>query len=116
MSARRLLTGVLLLFALGRCTEPARGADVGQPRFLAPTNQQELDVRLAELRQHYEPFLRSLPPSLPPRPRTALPREWKFTFEAKDTPKVEQVPPPPAWFGTDFDDSQWETTTVPEWR
>lgn len=82
----------------------------------APTNQAELDVRLAELREQYAPFLRSLPVPLPKHERTALPVEWKFTFEAKESPKVEGIPPAPAWYGVDFDDSKWETTTVPEWR
>jgi hypothetical protein len=103
---------VLLVSTLGRCIGSARGADAGQPRFIAPTNQQELDGRVAELRRHYGPFLRSLPPPLPARERTALPKEWKFTFEAKLAPKKEGVPPAPAWFGADFDDSPWETTVV----
>jgi len=35
----------------------------------------------------------------------------------KDPPK-RGTPPPPAsaWYGVDFDDSDWEATTVPEWR
>jgi beta-mannosidase len=57
-----------------------------------------------------------LPAPLPARERIALPKQWKFTFEAKDTPKKEGVPPAPTWFGADFDDSAWEVTTVPEWR
>jgi hypothetical protein len=83
---------------------------------VAPINQQELDVRLAELRQHYAPFLRSLPPPMPARPRTRLPAAWRFTHEAKETPKTEGIPPAPEWHGAAFDDSGWEITTVPEWR
>jgi hypothetical protein len=86
------------------------------PRFTAPTKPQELDARISELRRHYEPYLRSVPAPLPKRERTALPAEWKFTFEAKETPKEEVVPPAPAWHGEKFDDSLWQTTTVPEWR
>jgi hypothetical protein len=86
------------------------------PRCVAPTNPLELDVRLAELRQQYSPYLRSLPQPLKPRERTMLPKEWKFVFEAKKSPKQEGIPPAPAWCGADFDDARWETTTVPEWR
>ena len=86
------------------------------PRFVAPVNQKELDERVGELRRQCEPFMRSLPKPLPERERTALPTEWKFTFEAKATPKTEGVPPAPAWQGADFDDARWKKTTVPEWR
>lgn len=86
------------------------------PRFTAPVNQQQLDERLAALRKEYEPFLRSLPQPLPARQRIVLSKEWKFTFEAKESPKTECVPPAPEWFGEKFDDAKWETTTVPEWR
>jgi hypothetical protein len=86
------------------------------PRFVAPTNEHELSVRLDELRQQYAPYLRSLPPPLPGRERTLLPAAWKFTFEAKEKPKVEVIPPAPPWEGVGFDDAGWDTTTVPEWR
>ena len=111
-----LMILVLSWFALGRGNEPARAMDGSPPRFTAPTNQQELAARVDELRQHYEPFLRSLPPPLQEPERTALPVEWKFAYEAKKSPKVEGVPPAPAWHGVGFDDTKWETTTVPEWR
>jgi hypothetical protein len=86
------------------------------PRFTAPANPQELDKRLAELRSHYEPFLRSLPAPLPKPDRTILPTDWKFTYEDKGAPKAKTIPPAPDWYGVAFDDSKWETTTVPEWR
>jgi len=57
------------------------------PRFTAPTTQAELDARVVELRQHYAPFLRSLPEKLPGRSRTAMPAQWKFQFEAKEVSK-----------------------------
>ena len=66
-------------------------------RGVAPTNQAELDARIGELRRQYAPYLRSLPQPLPARERMALPTEWKFTYEAKETPKVEGIPPAPAW-------------------
>jgi beta-mannosidase len=100
---------------LGLGSEPVRGAG-GSPRFTAPTNQQELAARIEQLRHHYEPFLRSLSSPLPKRERTALPVEWKFTYEAKQSPKTEGIPPAPAWHGVELDDTKWETTTVPEWR
>jgi hypothetical protein len=85
-------------------------------RGVAPTDRSELEARLGDLRRQYEPYLRSLPEKLPGRARTMLPAEWKFTFEAKEKPKAEGVPPAPAWEGSGFDDAGWETTTVPEWR
>jgi hypothetical protein len=94
----------------------AASAPADEARFVAPVNPQQLDTRIGELRRDYEPFLRSLPAPLPQRERTALPKEWKFTYEAKVSPKVEGIPPAPAWHPAGFDDSKWETTTVPEWR
>ncbi|MEI6645462.1 MAG: sugar-binding domain-containing protein [bacterium] len=86
------------------------------PRSTAPANPQELDARLGELRQQYAPYLRSLPVPLPKPARTILQVEWKFTYEAKAMPKAEGIPPAPDWHGVGFDDSKWESTTVPEWR
>ena len=71
---------------------------------------------IGQLRRQYEPFLRSLPPPLRKREQIALPKQWKFAYEAKATPKVEGIPPAPAWHAADFDDSRWESTGVPEWR
>jgi hypothetical protein len=102
---------VNVAFAENVPVQPQAGA-----RFTAPVNQRELDARLVELRQQYAPFLRSLPAALPKREQTMLPAEWKFTYEAKAAPKTQAVPPAPEWHGVGFDDSTWETTTVPEWR
>jgi hypothetical protein len=88
----------------------------GDLRCNAPVDPQELTKRLAELRRQYEPFLQSLPEPLPKRERIAMPAEWKFTYEAKEIPKVEGIPQAPAWHAVDWDDSRWETTKVPEWR
>ncbi|MFO7902621.1 MAG: beta galactosidase jelly roll domain-containing protein [Pirellulaceae bacterium] len=88
-----------------------------EPRFVAPNSEAELNERLKELREEYTPYLRSLPEKVDVRKRTSLNGHWKFTFEVKDPPKQDTPPPPaPKWFGADFDDSAWETTTVPEWR
>ncbi len=108
---RRWILGLAALPWLTAATARAE-----PPRFVAPTSEAELAARMGELRRQCEPYLRSLPPPLPARERTALPAAWQFTFEAKDKPKTEGVPPAPAWQGVGFDDSQWETTTVPEWR
>jgi beta-mannosidase len=116
MPVRPLLILVLLAFAPGQGSEPARAMDGSRPRFTAPTNQQELAARIDELRQHYQPFLRSLPPPLEKTKRTALSGKWKFVYEAKKSPKTEGIPPAPAWHGAQFDDAKWEMTTVPEWR
>ena len=113
-------TRLVVLIAQGVSTAlfllPTSAATCGDvPQFAAPATKAELDARIAELRKHYEPYWRSLAQPLPPRPRTKLPAEWRFTYEAKQSPEVEGVPPPPAWYVTAFDDSKWETTTVPEW-
>ncbi len=91
-------------------------AGTEQSRFVAPTTQQELDAKITILKRHYEPYLQSLPKPLEKRDRTALPKEWMFTFEARKSPKTEGIPPAPAWHTVDFDDTKWEKTTVPEWR
>lgn len=109
MNTKRAFTFVLSILITGSLHAAA-------PRFAAPANPQELDARLAELREQFAPYLRSLPEKLPGRPRTALPAEWKFAYEAKATPKTEGIPPAPEWHGVNFDDSGWEETTVPEWR
>ena len=89
---------------------------VADTRFIAPTNEGELQQRVSEIGKAYAPYLRSLPQPLPAQERIALPTVWKFTYEAKKSPKQEGIPPAPAWHGVAFDDSKWETTTVPEWR
>lgn len=87
------------------------------PRFVAPTNERELARRVEQLRAAYAPFLRSLPEPLPAPDRVSLNGPWRFTFEVKDPPrKTNAIPPAPPWYTVDFDDSAWETTTVPEWR
>jgi beta-mannosidase len=116
MPTRQLLSVALLVCVWWQGCKPARGADAPGPRFTAPANEPELAARVEELRRHYEPYLRSLPPRLPARQRVALPAQWTFTFEARETPKAEGLPPAPAWYTADFDDSRWATTTVPEWR
>ncbi len=86
-------------------------------RFVAPNNEAELKIHLEELHEEYAPYLRSLSEKVDVRKKTCLNGDWKFTFEVKDPPKQDTPPPPaPKWFGADFNDSAWETTTVPEWR
>ena len=46
---------------------------------VAPSNREELDARMTELRAQYAPFLRSLPTPAPARSRIGLPAEWRFT-------------------------------------
>ena len=110
-STRFLTYGCLASIAVAGCSVQA-----ATPRFKAPTTQAELDARIVELRQHYAPFLRSLPEKLPGRSRSAMPAQWKFQFEAKESPKIEGVPPAPPFHTIELDDSKWMTTTVPEWR
>jgi len=94
-------------------------ASTGQkePLFKAPRNLKEHTERVEKLRAYYAPYLRSLPAKLYLRRRTSLNGEWKFAFEVKDPPRrTKAVPPAPAWYTDAFDDSAWETTSVPEWR
>ncbi|HIQ20529.1 MAG TPA: hypothetical protein EYH34_04725 [Planctomycetes bacterium] len=105
-----------LIAALVAISARVASADAG-PRFVAPTNQRELAQRIGQLQAAYAGYLRSLPEKRSLRRRTSLNGQWRFTFEVKDPPRdTEAVPPAPPWHTVEFDDSAWETTTVPEWR
>jgi len=109
---RYILAGVVLVAVIR-----VPSASCAPPQFAAPTNEVGLKQRIDALREQYSPYLRSLPEKVAARERTSLDGEWQFTFEVKDPPKRDTPPPPaPEWYGIDFDDSVWETTTVPEWR
>ena len=73
MAKQRILA--LLVLAAGLYHAEARAeADRGRPsRFVAPINQQQLDMRIDELRQQYEPYLRSLPQPLQAHAHDAVP-------------------------------------------
>src|SRR6478735_3399994 len=91
-------------------TIAASAVHAGDARFTSPTNEVELTQRIADLREAYAPYLRSLPEKLPDQKRTKLPAAWKFVYEAKLSPKDPGIPPAPAWQRVDFDDSKWETS------
>ncbi len=99
MPARPLLILVLLAFALGRDSGPARATEGSRPRFTAPTNQQELAARIDELRRQYEPFLRSLPPPLRKPQRAAMPGELEIRVRGEEVAKSRRHPlcPRVAW-------------------
>jgi len=82
---------------------------------LAPRNDAEVAQRVEQLRQKYAPYLRSLPEPLTIRSRTPIDSTWVSKYEVEDTEDPVR-PPAPQWFGKKYDDSQWEATTVPEWR
>ncbi len=75
----------------------------------------KLQVRLAELRKQFEPYLRSLPKRLGVRVQTPIDAGWRSKFEIANA-AADAIPEPPEWFREDLDDSGWEKTTVPEWR
>ncbi len=81
----------------------------------APRTDEEVKTRVEQLREHYRPYLRSLPKTLSARSRMELPGTWRSKFElAKAATGVR--PPAPDWWRMDFDDSAWERVTVPQWR
>jgi hypothetical protein len=95
----------------------------------APRNQAELDRRLAELRQEYEPYLRSRAPALDIRKRQAMPKSWLSRMEEvyprkarnEATREIQQKQPwlperAPAWWKEDLDETGWEPVDLPEWR
>ena len=87
------------------------------PWVSPPRDAKELEGRLKQLRAQYAPFLRSLPDKLEVRKQQSLDGQWRSKFEldfTKDT--TLERPPAPAWYAPEFDDSAWETVTVPEWR
>ena len=109
MNSRKYLTLLLVLACVA--------VVYADPQFTAPCNEADLQIRLKELKEEYSPYLRSLPEKVESRSRILLNGEWKFVFEVKDPPKKDTpLPPAPEWYGTEFDDSEWEDTTVPEWR
>jgi len=83
--------------------------------YIPPRNHEELRARVEELRKHYAPYLRSLPEPEDVRSRTDLSGRWRWKFEVEDFVQ-DQRPPAPDWYRSDFDDSDWQQTTVPEWR
>jgi len=88
----------------------------------APGNPAEVRQRVAQLRQEFAPFLRSLPPKADLRDRQTLSgNDWLSRFEIKrvsDKPHRTMAPRPvsPGWEKPDLDLSTWEQTTVPQWR
>ena len=81
-----------------------------------PRTQTETVARVAQLRQTYAPFLRSLPEKTQSRQRQGLSDEtWRLRYEFRDTDN-SKLPEQPAWYVPELDDSAWKLTTVPEWR
>ena len=82
-----------------------------------PSNTAEMNARIKELRQHYEPYLRSLPKKQNIRQRKEVSNDgiWRWKCEVEGF-RGKERPEAPNWHRPDFDDSDWEITTVPEWR
>jgi beta-mannosidase len=56
-----------------------------------------------------------LPKALDVRTRADLPGTWRSKFELAQAASSVR-PSPPDWWRVDFDDSDWEKVTVPQWR
>ncbi|MBN2296033.1 MAG: beta galactosidase jelly roll domain-containing protein [Pirellulales bacterium] len=84
-------------------------------RDAPPRNRQELKTRLDDLRKTYSPYLRSLPKRLQTRSKDLIGPLWRMKFEVEEAMN-DVRPQPPAWFGKDFDDSDWQQVELPEWR
>lgn len=81
-----------------------------------PATPEDVERRVHELREHYRPYLRSLPPRLAVRAQANLCGSWRWKFEVADWVKDTPRPPQPDWHRADLDDTDWALTTVPEWR
>ena len=98
--------GILFLLMLVVC----------QAAPTAPTNPVELKARVAELRRHYEPYLRSLPPPTPTPPRQRLSGTgWLRRYEFKGLqPPADHVAPD--WSVTTLDTAGWEPCRAFGWQ
>ena len=70
------------------------------------------------MHDEYAPFLQSLPDPLNLRSRKVLDsEEWSSKYEVYEGDYENlAMPVPEPWHTQDLDDSDWEQTTVPEWR
>ncbi len=91
-------------------TQPA-----GPMACSAPADGQQLQARVQQLREHYAPYLQSLPQRKEIRQRADLSGTWRSKWEVEDFVKGPR-PQAPNWHTTDLDDANWTPTTVPEWR
>ena len=88
----------------------------GQAAATAPVSPPELKARVAELRRHYEPYLRSLPPPTPAPIRQRLSGTgWlrRYEFKGLQRPADHAVPD---WFLPELDTTEWEPCEIPEWN
>ena len=91
------------------------GASDGLP-VSTPRTEAQLERRMAELREQYAPYLRSLPKRMKVRSEAVIEGPWRSRYEAENVRKDARQAQAPDWFGEAFDDSAWAETTVPEWR
>ena len=91
------------------------GASDGLPASTPRTGAQ-LERRMAELREQYAPYLRSLPKRMKVRSETMIEGPWRSRYEAENVRRDAKQAQAPDWFDEAFDDSAWAETTVPEWR
>lgn len=82
-----------------------------------PKNERNVQNALASLRDHYKPFLRSLPPKIHPREQQSLNGAWWHKVEIADCDDGV-IPPCPDWYlpGVKEEDGSWESVEVPHWR
>ena len=121
----RIATFILAAIFTLLWTSESRGQETGIrgdsggvpaiPDVSAPTTPEEVRARVAQLREHYATYLRSLPKVPDVRPRVDLSGTWRSKFEvARAVSNVR--PPAPDWWRVDLDESDWEQATVPQWR
>ena len=111
MRSKILILTTVLLMLLGYFSS------VWSQQVPVPSHVDEMNARVKELRQHYDPWLRSLPEKIDVRQRQELSNNgvWRWKIEVEGFGGKER-PETPDWYRPDFDDSGWEITTVPEWR
>ena len=109
-----LLASLSSKCAAGAAEVPHGVTDIAE-RWLAPTTEAELKAHVEQLRAYYRPYLRSLPKTLDVRTRVDLSGTWRSKFELTQAASGTRLEPPD-WWRPDFDDSDWQPVTVPEWR
>ena len=111
---KRKMKKSLLLFSgilVGTC-----GCMSAKNLQTVPRNDAELASSLTALKKEYAPFLRSLPEKVSYRTQKIISgqKDWKRTIKFHEKPYT--IDEPKDQMLSDFDDSKWETTLVPEWN
>lgn len=108
-----LVSAIVVILLLSGCN--VRNTSHYSP---PPKNDKELKEKLSQLHDEYAPFLQSLPEPLNLRSHKVLDSdEWFSKYEVLEGDYENlTMPVPELWHTPVLDDSDWEQTTVPEWR